>query len=98
MIIGRRQTDGAGYMFADDRCSGGGLKESDMLGCNHCQKLMEAHKWKEDGGWCGCCGQPVCGPCSDKILTEGCVPFIKKVDKQIEENYKKKQLARMLGV
>jgi len=98
MIVGRRQTDGAGYMFADDRCSGNGLKEADMLGCNHCQGLMEKNKWREDGGWCSCCGQPVCGPCADKILTEGCIPFIKKVDMQLEENYKKKQLGRILGI
>lgn len=98
MVTGRRQTDGAGYLFADDRASGGKLEEADMLGCNHCQKLMKAHLWKQDGGWCGCCAQPVCGPCADKISTQGCTPFIKLVDKQLSETHRKGQNARILGV
>ena len=97
-----RQTDGAGYLFNDNRASGGKLEEADVLSCNHCQKLLVGRNWRDDGGWCGSCGQPVCGPCADKILLPldqggGCVPFVKRVEQALDENYRRKQNERILG-
>jgi hypothetical protein len=102
MII-RRHTDGSGYLFNDNRASHNGLEEADVMACNHCQKLIIVSKWKLDGGLCGCCGQAVCGPCADKILLPadqggGCIPFIERVRRQLEFNYRRAQNARILGI
>lgn len=87
---------GSGYLLVDDRASGGRLVEADMLGCNHCQALLKKNEWREDGGHCGGCMQPVCGPCADKILTHGCEPFLRQLEAALERDYTRAQNARMM--
>ena len=102
MIVGRI-TDGAGYLFNDNRASHNGLQEADILGCNHCQKLLIKSEWTQDGAFCGSCCQPICGECGDRMLLPldkggGCIPFIKKVEEQVERNYHRKQNEKILGI
>jgi hypothetical protein len=85
---------GAGYLFNDDRASGGKVTEADILCCRHCEKILIKTRWKEDGGWCGRCGAPVCGPCADAITTKGCTPFIKRIDEQVDRLERRQALVR----
>jgi hypothetical protein len=94
---------GGGYLVNDDRASGGQKTEADVLGCNHCQKLLIGQQWREDGGFCGGCGKPVCGPCADKILLPhdqggGCVPFVKLVDQALSSRHRCDALSRAAGL
>lgn len=97
MIITYRMK-GQGYLLNDNRAAGQGLKEDDIFSCAHCQALLEGKKYKEDGGWCGRCMEPLCGPCADKMLTEGCVPFKAKIDKILEEAYRRRQFSKIAGL
>lgn len=99
MIINhRRQTDGAGYLFNDDRASGGTVTEADMISCPHCQRLIKHHDWKQDGGFCSRCFAPVCCQCADRMLTRGCEPFIKAIDRAVEAAYRRQQFRKIAGL
>lgn len=87
----------AGYLLADDRASGGKVDEADMLGCSHCQALMKRHLWSDDGGFCHGCDAPVCGPCCDKIPTHGCAPFMRQLERAVNDAYRREQNAKILG-
>lgn len=90
--------DGMGYLYADDRASGGPLTEADVWTCSHCQKILVRTGWAADGGWCGRCMQPVCGSCADKMTTQGCMPFKRLIDEALDKLYHHQQLMRALGV
>ena len=103
IVNGRRQTDGCGYLFNDNRAAGEGLQEADVFACNHCQKLLIGKNWRDNGGWCGQCGQPMCGSCADQFLLPpdqggGCRPFIKQVEESWDRAYHLQQLNKMLGL
>ena len=105
MIVGRAKSinDGCGYLINDNRASGGNLEEADVLACNHCQKLLVGKDWRDNGGWCGQCGQPMCAECADLFLKPpdeggGCVPFIKIVEENLDKAYHAKQRAKLLGI
>jgi len=91
-------TGGAGYICIDERASGGKLREADIYVCTHCQAVIFVSQWKLDGGFCGLCSKPICGPCADRMQTKGCEPFIKQIEQAVEDNYRRKQNARILGV
>src|SRR6266700_7765128 len=106
----RSRFDSAGYFINDDRCSGGRLAEDDLLGCGHCQKALKRREWREDGGWCSCCDQELCGDvrneagviiqegCASKAYREGCKNFKEFIYRKIEEQYRQEQNARILGI
>lgn len=83
---------GAGYLLNDDRASGGRKTEADVLCCRHCQRTLIGDAWRQDGGWCGRCGAPVCGVCADRMQTRGCEPFLKVVDAQLTTAARRRQL------
>lgn len=76
--------NGEGYLMNDNRASSGKLEEKSVLGCEHCQRLLIGDEWRDDGGFCGRCCAPVCGPCADTMLTEGCTPFTKLLDQRLD--------------
>jgi hypothetical protein len=97
MIISSR-THGQGYYLNDNRANENGIEEADVLTCKHCQKVILKTPWKEDGGFCGKCFGAICSSCADKMLTRGCEPFVKLIEKQMEEQYRKQQNARIIGI
>lgn len=98
LIIGGNLSHGAGYMLNDNRASGNGVKEADIVSCPHCQALIELALWKEDGGFCGKCNKPVCGPCADRMATKGCAPFVKLIEDHLDKVYRQQQNAKVLGI
>jgi len=90
--------NGVGYRMADNRASGGGVDEADMLGCFHCQKLMQKKLWSDDGGFCHCCDGPICGVCADRMLSRGCENFLRRLTSKLEQKYRAEQNARILGL
>lgn len=90
--------NGMGWRIADNRCSGGVREENDLLGCSHCQKLMERKLWADDGGFCHSCDRPVCGPCADLIPKHGCSTFLKTMEISLEKEYRRSQNAKVLGI
>lgn len=98
MIIGTAHTHGAGYALNDDRASGGAKSEYDALVCMHCQKLLNAQKHREDGGFCSRCMAPICGACADRMLTQGCEPFIKFIEQAADRAYRLRQFRKLAGL
>ena len=82
----------------DNRTSGGTLEECDVFVCSHCQKVINVQKWQKDGAFCHCCDKPICKSCGAVALQIGCVPFKKMVDRHLEEQYHRRQNAKLLGV
>lgn len=85
----------------DNRASGGKLLECDIRTCPHCQAVIKLSTWKaSDGnnGWCMRCNAPICGLCADKMLTEGCKPFMEQIDKLISDEYRKSQFRKLAGL
>lgn len=81
----------AGYLFNDNRASGNGLKEADLLGCKHCQALIDKTKWKADGAFCHSCDGPICTRCDSRMPTFGCEVFERKLARAIEDQYRATQ-------
>jgi hypothetical protein len=79
-------TRGAGYFLNNQNYSvNNGRQEADIRTCTHCEVVLNLQgEWKEDGGFCGKCMAPICGPCADRMLTHGCEPFIKKIEQAFE--------------
>lgn len=94
-IIGKQHV---GYLKNDNRVSGGALEESDVKGCNHCQKIMTLADWRKKGGWCYCCDNYVCFSCVERTKKEGCVPWRKFVDRQLEAQAQRRQLEKAFGL
>lgn len=89
--------NGAGYYLSDNSASGGQKVEDNILGCRHCQKLLR----KSDlatYGYCRTCDSVICAHCHRVMLTEGCTPFAKLVDRQLADTYRRQQNAKILGL
>ena len=89
---------GMGYVLADDSASGGEKREADLLGCNHCDRLMRKSVWREKGGHCLVCDRPICAGCLARIPTHGCEHSVRRFTAAVEENYRREQNARVLGI
>ena len=92
---------GAGYLLSDNRASGGALREADLLTCTHCQKVITKDSWKAgDGGngWCMKCSAPICGTCSNRMLTEGCLPFVQRIDRLLTNDHARTQFRKLAGL
>jgi hypothetical protein len=78
-------TKGAGYFLNNQGLSvNNGRQEADIRTCTHCETVIRMQAWKDDGGFCGKCMAPICGPCADRMLTHGCEPFIRKIEAAVE--------------
>ena len=97
-IIGTPHTKGAGYYNNNDTPSGGKLTEADVRTCLHCQAIILLQKWKEDGGWCGRCNAPICGPCADRMEFFGCEPFIAQIEKEFNTSEKLFAFRKLAGL
>lgn len=92
---------GAGYALIDNRAAGEGKEEFDVLTCPHCQAVINLQNWRRaDGqsGWCACCQAPICGRCATKMLTTGCVPFIRKIEQALQKDYRYNQFRKLAGL
>lgn len=97
----RSMFNGHGFGLSDNRNSGGSFEQFDVLTCKHCQAIINVQNWKAgDGGsgYCIRCNAPICGPCADRMLTEGCVPFMKKLDEALDADYRRQQLRKIMGL
>ena len=92
-----RQT---GYLFNDNRASGGTVEEADVTTCAHCQRILLKKHQTFEGAWCGRCGAPVChqGPCAARTEARGCLAFIAQVELALTRQYHQQQNARILGI
>jgi hypothetical protein len=97
-VIGTPHTKRAGYYLNDDRPSGGKKTEADIQTCTHCQKVLVMKEWTEDGGYCSRCAAPICGPCADKMLTDGCVPFVKLIEQEADMAVKLDTFRKLAGL
>lgn len=89
---------GAGYLMADERASGGDVREADMLACAHqCGgRLMTKQQWIADGGFrCRQCDKPLCQGCAKSSV---CVPFVELIDRALSEHHRREQNAKALGI
>jgi hypothetical protein len=100
----RSINNGAGYFFNDDRCSGGKLDEDDVIACEHrapgcTSNLMKKSEWKLQGGFCMCCGKPLCLKCYERTKKFGCEgPEVKRFEQAINDDYRRSQNAKVLGI
>lgn len=90
--------DQMGYAVVDNRASGGALHEDDLLGCRHCQALIDKSKWKISGAFCHCCDGPICAGCDARRPDFGCEVFERKFARAVEDNYRREQNRRVLGI
>lgn len=95
MIITHR-LQGQGYLLNDNTNSGGHKQEADVFGCPHCQAVL--HGPNSHDYWCPKCFAPICYTCAGKMETEGCVPFMRKIEQALEAHYRKKQFAKVAGL
>src|SRR5882724_8783908 len=89
-----------GYLYNDNRASGGELLEADIKTCPHCQKILEIPKLQTEGDWCGQCGSPICIPCAKLMDASGgiCLPFKKIIDQAIDQEARDRAYKRALGL
>jgi len=93
-----KRSDGAGYLFNDDRANHNGVDEADILCCPHCQCTIKLQAWRIEGAFCHRCFAPVCNRCGKRMLTYGCENYMRYIDKALKEAYRKSQNAKVLGI
>lgn len=89
---------GMGYLLNDDTASGGQKQEADLLGCNHCDRLMRRKFWEARGGHCFVCDRSICPRCLQRIPKHGCEHSVRRFTAALEDEYRKQQNARVLGI
>lgn len=97
----RTLTRGAGYALIDNRAAGEGKQEFDVLTCPHCQTVINLQNWRRhDGqsGWCANCKAPICGHCATRMLFEGCIPFLKKIETILAKEHREVQFRKLAGL
>lgn len=96
----KRFTDGAGWLFADNRCSGGKLEEADLLGCAHCARFVKKKEWENNGGFkAWCCDKPVCDECAKAPPNMECPGSqVAQIERAINDLYRREQNAKVLGI
>jgi hypothetical protein len=96
MFIGTPHTKGAGF-FCNDIATNRPQK-ADIQCCPHCETVLNMQKWKDDGGFCGRCMAPICGPCADRMLTYGCEPARKAIEAAFDMTIKLAQFRKLAGL
>ena len=91
--------NGAGYYLNDDRNSGGGKVEDDVILCGHCQAVLKKSQWLQDGGYCSSCDGSLCAACAKPLAHGGiCISFKKLIDQQLNVKYHVEQNRKILGI
>jgi len=90
--------NGQGYYLNDNRASGGTLEEDALLGCNHCHAPLKKAEWKHEGGFCMGCEKPLCFSCLKDATKNGCRPEVERIARAVEEDYRRGQNARVMGI
>ena len=90
--------NGHGYFLNDDTASGGLKTEDDLVSCKHCQKPLKKVEWKLRGGMCNVCTSPLCYTCYEKAQKFGCTPYVEQLERAVNEDYKRRQNAKILGI
>lgn len=98
IIVGTPHAKGAGYFRNDDTASGGRRDEADVRTCTHCQSIIKMQIWKDDGGFCGRCMAPICGPCADRMTLHGCEPFVAQLERALEMQSKLGAFRKLAGL
>lgn len=94
-------THGAGYLLNDNRAAGEGKEESDIGLCPHCQKVIKLQEWRASfpgNPMCMKCMAPQCLACAKRYPTEGCLPFVQKIEKLMSEEHAKAQFRKVAGL
>jgi len=78
-----------GYEVIDHRASPpsvqrkyGRVVERETRACCHCQAVVYAKTWREEGGFCHACFGPLCVHCAARMAVHGCENFKRKIDQQ----------------
>jgi hypothetical protein len=102
--IGTPFARNAGYFRSDDRVSGGRLQEDDVKTCPHCQAVILMRQWRKieagkmNGGFCQKCNAPLCASCTPKLLSEGCLPYIARLERDFDMTVKLRQFQKLAGL
>lgn len=73
--------------------------EDDFLTCRHCQQGMLKSAWKLKGGMCMVCEGTICSNCHERTRKFGCEgPYVKELERAVNEDYKRRQNAKILGI
>ena len=102
-IIGTPHTKGAGYSWSRYSAETKTVQD-DVQTCPHCQAVIRMRQWGEAkagkmaGGFCMKCNAPICPGCQAKMTTEGCVPFMKKLEAAFDMKVKYGQLLKDSGL
>jgi len=70
----------------------------DTFTCSHCNAIVIVRPsvpLEDLGGFCRLCMKNVCGPCADKGV---CRPFLKRIEREEEAEYRRRQNAKILGL
>lgn len=94
--IGTPYARGAGYFVNNKDASR--KQEDDVLTCTHCQCIILLRAWRDDGGFCSRCMAPICAKCADRMLTNGCEPFVAQVERAVKAAGKLDQFRKMAGL
>jgi hypothetical protein len=96
IIVGTPHTKGAGYYINDKNLRT--RQEADIRTCTHCQQIIKMQEWKKAGAWCPKCFAPICSGCGKRMLTFGCEPFIRTIEKVAEERMRFKRFMKDAGL
>jgi hypothetical protein len=102
-IIGTPFARGAGYSSERYSAESGAVCD-DVHTCPHCQAIIKMRQWRKvenggmAGGFCTKCNAPVCGHCNRKMVNEGCVPFLARIDRELDAVVKLRAYQMMAGL
>lgn len=71
--------------------------ESAVQTCAHCQRAVQLHKKDEPYGFCRKCNHVICEFCAPQYVKEGCSPFMAKIEKYQEEQYRLSRSYPLVG-
>jgi len=90
-IIGNPHSRNSGYFVNNEHAR---KDEADVQTCSHCQKVILVQKEKDSLAVCMGCMKLTCGPCATRALTFGCEPFMMKLERYAEEQYRLQQMLK----
>lgn len=99
--IGTAFSRNAGYHWNGQ---GATKEQHDVQTCPHCEAVILMQQWRKvengkmTGGFCMRCSKPICGHCNAKLATEGCIPFIQKLEKHFDMTVKLQQFLKEAGM
>ena len=102
-VIGTPHTHNAGYSWYRYSCDTR-VVEDDVQTCPHCQAVIRMRQWqttkdgKMAGGFCMKCDAPICPHCQAKMQTEGCIPFMRKLERELDMTVKYHQFVKEAGL